>query len=157
MTIPLVNYSLEETKKKQLPCASWFFTLHFSIPSVSIISCLYITRISAKEHIQSDLYNQNHAVILSAYPSLCYNRRMKSGDSRGRSTSFFTTAWAWNLVIEWCVWRCVSLKALSISTPPSLQSVRDSHQLHLTFVLLAPSNSVTIRNRKIWRGVRPEH
>lgn len=63
------------------------------------------------------LFKQNGAVIFPAWPSVSYNGSMKSGDSRGRCMSF-SPRLGRNLLIEWCVWRCVSLKALPTHTAP---------------------------------------
>lgn len=84
---------------------------------------------------------------MSSYQNSQQKTEVCRQQQRTLCVSFFTTRP--DLIIEWCVWWCVSLKALSISTPSS-QSVRDSHQIHLTFVLLAPANSVTIKNCDIW-------
>lgn len=63
------------------------------------------------------LFNQNCAVIFPVWPSVSCNGSMKSGDSRGRCMSF-SPRLARNLLIEWCVWRCVSLKAPPTYTAP---------------------------------------
>lgn len=85
---------------------------------------------------------------MSSYQNRQQKTEVCRQQQRTLCDSYFTTRP--DLIIEWCVWWCVSLKALSISTPASSQSVRDSHQIHLTFVLLAPADSVTIKNCDIW-------
>lgn len=88
------------------------------------------------------------AVMSPAVEPIGHNDTVKLGDSRGRSTSFISTKAAlksFNRAVSACVcasaWPCVC----ELATLRHTLSMQDSHQLHLTLALLAPSNSVTIR------------